>query len=259
MLQLEASPELAMAALPNGEKLPDTGLGENGKADAGKKKGDVKKLSVELADYRTDGAATKGETPLRNEAVPVKEMLVELKGAAAGSAISTATESRPVSFEQFRNADVKSAEQMSSFLSRELHNNLNGDIVRHASVMLRDGGEGLIRLRLHPASLGNVNVRLSLSGNKVEGVITVESAEAYSAFESEKAALETAFRESGFDGASLNMLFAGGGNGAAPDGERAGSFSRAVAASEYESRTITAGLSDTGSSYFAHEGLSILA
>ncbi|MDR3174389.1 MAG: hypothetical protein LBU19_09080, partial [Treponema sp.] len=51
-------------------------------------------------------------------------------------------------------------------LARELRQTVNNDIVRNAQVILRDGGEGLIRLSLKPESLGNVKIRLELTDNK---------------------------------------------------------------------------------------------
>jgi hypothetical protein len=99
-------------------------------------------------------------------------------------------------------------------LARELHQNLNGDIVRHASVVLRDGGEGLIRLSLKPDTLGNVKIRLEMAENKITGHIVVESDEALRAFEREIGALEQAFKDSGFDSADLNMSLASGDGGA---------------------------------------------
>jgi flagellar hook-length control protein FliK len=93
-------------------------------------------------------------------------------------------------------------------LARELHQNLNGDIVRHASILLKDGGEGLIRLSLRPESLGNVKIRLEMAENKVTGHIVVESDEALRAFEREIHSLEQAFRDSGFEGANLDIAYA---------------------------------------------------
>jgi flagellar hook-length control protein FliK len=137
---------------------------------------------------------------------------VELRGANPGreapQALDHSWESRAgLSFEDF--------------LARELHQNLNGDIVRHASVALRDGGEGTIRLALRPESLGNVKIRLEMAENKVTGHIIVESEAAFRAFEREVSSLEQAFRDSGFDAADLDMSLDGGTergwNGEEPD------------------------------------------
>ncbi|MDR0998583.1 MAG: flagellar hook-length control protein FliK, partial [Treponema sp.] len=122
-------------------------------------------------------------------------------------------------------------------LARELHQNLNGDIVRHASVMLRDGGEGLIRLSLKPDTLGNVKIRLEMAENKITGHIVVESDEALRAFQREIGALEQAFKDSGFE-SDLSMSLASGDSGAEgrQDGERAPFFSESFAAGEAASR-----------------------
>jgi flagellar hook-length control protein FliK len=135
------------------------------------------------------------------------ELTVELRSLGkTQSEISAERENRPI--QSFQNT-----------LARELHENLNGDIVRHASVMLRDSGEGTIRLSLKPETLGTVKIRLEIAENKVTGRITVESGEAFRAFEQELHSLEQSFCDSGFDGANLEMAFAsdgkeGRGNGA---------------------------------------------
>jgi flagellar hook-length control protein FliK len=153
-------------------------------------------------------------------------LLVELRGggARAQAEISGERENRPVL--SFRD-----------MLARELHQNLNGDIVRHASILLRDGGEGLIRLSLKPESLGNVKIRLEMTENKVTGHILVESDEALRAFEREIHVLEQAFRDSGFEGADLDIAFAP--EGGQPGGERReregdAPFLRRLAASGYD-------------------------
>ena len=104
--------------------------------------------------------------------------------------------------------EVKASNAMENMLARELHNNFNGDIVRHASMALRDGGESTIRLALRPDSLGNVKIRLEMTDNKITGFIVVESEEALNAFRKEIAALEQAFKEAGFTDANLDLSLA---------------------------------------------------
>jgi hypothetical protein len=243
----------------------DAENGARSESAAGKKKAGSRKLAVEVLDMRSGanvrgGASAEGDgaKPV-NTQVPEKDITVDMKGAPLGS-WGEMGDSRqiPADINPFDNAAAKNAAQFESFLSRELHNGLNGDIVRQAAVMLRDGGEGLIRLQLHPESLGNVRIRLALSGNRVEGTITVESPEAMNAFERERESLEMAFRDSGFEGASLNMQMSGGKTGSGLfDGVQAGAFSQVIAASSYESSTVTAG--ESPRSIYAHGGLSILA
>ncbi|MDR2478487.1 MAG: flagellar hook-length control protein FliK [Treponema sp.] len=110
--------------------------------------------------------------------------------------------------------EVKSGQAFEDILARELHQNFNSDIVRHASMVLRDGSEGTIRLALKPETLGNVKIRLEMAENKITGHIVVESEEALRAFEREIHSLEQAFRDSGFEAASLEMSFAGDSGGA---------------------------------------------
>jgi flagellar hook-length control protein FliK len=96
-------------------------------------------------------------------------------------------------------------------LARELQNNLSGDIVRQAQVVLKNGNAGTIKLSLHPESLGNVKVHLEMVENKLIGHIVVDSAETLRAFEREVHSLEQAFRDSGFQTAQLDTRLAGGG------------------------------------------------
>jgi len=132
--------------------------------------------------------------------------------------------------------ETKAGQAFEDILARELHQNLNNDIVRHASVVLRDSSEGTIRLALKPESLGNVKIRLEMAENKITGHITVESEEALRAFEREITSLEKAFVESGFEGANLEMSLAGNGGGAEQWQEMGvdESLARLIAASHYE-------------------------
>jgi hypothetical protein len=132
------------------------------------------------------------------------EILVELRGENPGRETPQAAD---------QSWESRAGRSFEDFLARELHQNLNGDIVRHASVALRDGGEGSIRLSLRPESLGNVKIRLEMADNKVTGHIVVESEAALRAFEREVSSLEQAFRDSGFDAADLDMSLTQSGGG----------------------------------------------
>jgi hypothetical protein len=121
-------------------------------------------------------------------------------------------------------------------LARELRQNLNSDIVRSAQVVLRDKGEGLIRLSLKPESLGNVKIRLELTENKITGRIVVESGEALRAFEREIASLEQAFRDSGYESAELNAFLAQDGRGSGGREEDKPFYSSRLAADKAASR-----------------------
>jgi flagellar hook-length control protein FliK len=108
---------------------------------------------------------------------------------------------------------ANASRNFADMLSRALGDTLSNDIVRQAAIVLRDGGQGAIRLSLKPETLGSVKIRLELAENKITGTIFVSSEEAYRAFEKEVRALEQAFKESGFESADLNTTFASGGDG----------------------------------------------
>ena len=112
------------------------------------------------------------------------------------------------------NWGTKAAFAFEDLLARELHQNFNNDIVRHASMVLRDEGKGMIRLNLKPDTLGNVKIRLEMAENRITGQIIVESEEALKAFQKEIHSLEQAFKESGFQDASLDMSLAADSGGA---------------------------------------------
>ena len=97
-------------------------------------------------------------------------------------------------------------------LARELRGNLSLDLVKNATLIVRNGGEGTIRLALHPASLGYVKVHLEMTENKIMGHIIVESNEALRAFQRELPVLEKAFKDSGFLETSLEMSLANDGS-----------------------------------------------
>jgi flagellar hook-length control protein FliK len=130
--------------------------------------------------------------------------------------------------------EVKAGNALENMLARELHQNFNGDIVRHASIALKDGGVGTIKINLHPEHLGNVKIRLEMTENKITGQIFVESQEALNAFRKEIAALEQAFRDSGFADASLDLSLASDGADKGNQELEESSIMRQLAALNYE-------------------------
>jgi len=151
------------------------------------------------ANTRTESTynANTGETRPFTEGAS-REVVLEVRMPTqnGGSAATTTWESRPTQ---------ASGQVLENMLARELHQNLNGDIVRQASIILREGNDGTIRLALRPESLGNVKIHLEMAENKITGHIVVESEEALRAFEREIASLEKEFRDAGFEGAELSM------------------------------------------------------
>jgi flagellar hook-length control protein FliK len=119
-------------------------------------------------------------------------------------------------------------------LAEQLAGDLSPNIVKQAAIVLRDGGEGTIRLSLKPETLGKVKIHLEMAENKISGHIFVESEEALRAFEKEIHTLEQAFRDSGFTDASLDTALSGNGGGWKRE-ENVPFFSERFAASSYDS------------------------
>jgi flagellar hook-length control protein FliK len=239
--------ELAAAAPKQKPSAPKHVEKESREEPGEARKTDRRKLNMELRDFRTalkaDGTHGNGAAEDSGGRAPgdypqnhgqEQEIVVDLKSQARSQA--------EVSY----NRESRSQFSFRETLARELHDNLNGDIVRHASVILKNGGEGLIRLSLRPEHLGNVKIRLEMSENKVVGRIVVESGEALRAFEQELRSLEQAFRDSGFEGATLEMsVSSDGGRGGTgnhrENGEEAPFFSERLAAHSYDTSSGASG------------------
>ena len=198
------------------------------------------RVTFEVRDMRTgetnaaNNAQTRSYTVTETAAgrvhgeAPVREITLELRlpdqhnGSTGQSTAQTTWEAK---------AGGTAIENM---LARELHQNFNGDIVRHASMALHDGGEGTIKIALKPESFGNVKIRLEMTENKITGHIVVESEEALNAFRKEIASLEQAFRDSGFTNADLNLSLTADGRNAQDWEQEQGSFTPRMIASRYD-------------------------
>ncbi len=212
-------------------------------ADAKKKDKRKERLEIELYDHRTVGAASSTENAApkaegtalndRKGATNEADLVVNLRAGNAERGAEDA--SRPSSAPQTSFSDA---------LARELRENAASDIVKHASLVLKDGGEGLLRLSLKPDTLGAVKIRLEMADNRIAGRILVESDEALKAFEKELASLEQAFRDGGFDGASLELAVssdgARGGSGERSGGQGPTPFFSERLASTYDAAVVRA-------------------
>ncbi len=100
-------------------------------------------------------------------------------------------------------------------LAAELRSNAP-ELVRAGQIVLRNGGEGTIRLALHPETLGAVRIHLEMSGEKrISGKITVASREAWDAFSESMESLVAAFADEGFDSPGFDLSWAGRDDGGA--------------------------------------------
>jgi len=180
------------------EKTQQTESRQGDRVEA--RKAGRKRNTLEIHDLRTQGGTEtgtiaerglKGAEDIRNS--PVKEIVVELKPTGERNEGPAGSEQKAAS----------ARESFEMLLARELRGDLSSDIVRQAAIILRDGGEGTIKLSLKPETLGKVKIHLEMAENRISGHIIVESEEALRAFEREIRSLEQSFRDSGFE-ASLN-------------------------------------------------------
>jgi hypothetical protein len=189
------------------EQGSDPGALKKDKAEAAESRPGKKnreRLTLEVRDLRQDqGLAGKDqEVTVTRELRSAGETELVVEIHSGGRSPADPGESRAF--------PAGPSQAFEDLLARELNQNLNGDIVRQAQIILKDGGEGTIRLSLKPASLGNVKIHLEMAENKIAGHIIVESNEALRAFEREIHSLEQAFKDSGFEGAALEMAVASG-------------------------------------------------
>jgi len=197
------------------------------------------KVTFEVRDLRTGEANNSNNAQTRSYTVtetaagrahgetPVREITLELRLPEQHNG-STGQTTAQTTWE------AKAGTAIENMLARELHQNFNGDIVRHASMALHDGGEGTIKIALKPESLGNVKIRLEMTENKITGHIVVESKEALNAFRKEIASLEQAFRDSGFTNADLNLSLTADGRNAQGWEQEPSSFTPRMIASRYD-------------------------
>jgi len=104
---------------------------------------------------------------------------------------------------QVKNINNSSLERFSEILKNET--------VKQTSMILKDNGKGEIKLILKPESLGNVRIKVLLDNNNIEGRIIVENISIKEMFESNLSELEQAFKEEGFESASLEVSVSGQG------------------------------------------------
>ena len=190
----------AMLESKNGEKFLNA-LDRSEKNLTDTKKAGKKRMPVEVHDFRTQTGEEAGAIAERG-----------LKGAEeirSGSEKEIVVELRPLEGRGERSAETGqkipqgTGDSFEQLLARELQGDLSTDIVKQAAIVLRDGGEGTIRLSLKPESLGKVKIHLEIAENRILGHIFVDNEEALRAFEQEIHTLEQSFRDSGFE-ASLN-------------------------------------------------------
>ena len=105
--------------------------------------------------------------------------------------------------------------------SRMFRETMNPEIVRQSTFVLKGNQQGEIRLNLRPEHLGNVRVRLEIVENRITGRIIVDSALVRETVEQNLDDLARAFREQGYESASLDVSVSGNGENRAGERELA--------------------------------------
>jgi flagellar hook-length control protein FliK len=188
------------------------------------------RLPVEVLDLRT-GLQAETAGAAVNAAAREQELIVELH--SAGEDIFTGN-SAAETLDSEKTAPAESGKSFESMLAERLSGQLSADIIKQAAIVLRDGGEGTIRLSLKPETLGKVKIHLEMAENKISGHIFVESEEALRAFEQEIHTLEQAFRDSGFSEASLDTALGSGDRRREEGDDTQPFFSSRLAVSSYD-------------------------
>lgn len=119
----------------------------------------------------------------------------------------------------FTNPEIAGAKQpettnFSQMLTDRIYQ-AHDDIVKAGKIVLKDNNAGTIRLNLQPESLGRVRIFLELNeGKKLRGKVTVNSKEAFSAFQENLNELVASFEENGFqmDGFDISWTSSDGEN-----------------------------------------------
>jgi flagellar hook-length control protein FliK len=115
------------------------------------------------------------------------------------------SQNREESFTVRRDIQEPVTKQEQSQLLKQLKTMGNKEVVKQASVILKNNNSAEIRLNLKPDKMGNVRIRLHLQDNNIVGKIIVDNSSVKEVFEQNLESLYKGFRQEGFDTASLNV------------------------------------------------------
>ncbi len=179
---------------------------ENRSVRSDRKKSDERRVTMNFHDSRSIReqsveriAGTESQQAARINGDGTADISISFRAPEQGS------EQR---FQQAVNGQEGKASSFASMLSDELRS-VTPEFVRAGAIILKDNNSGLIRLTLHPESLGNVRIALELSDRKVSGKIIVSSKEAFEAFNENLDGFRDAFIGEGFDSAGFDLSWNG--------------------------------------------------
>jgi flagellar hook-length control protein FliK len=182
---------------------------------------------VDLRSPAARGSRRAAETPERGEAPaegrePSRGFERVLSAREAGSAapasltpVASASLSgfAPTSLSGFAPTSLSGFAPSTGLSGQALQEHLVPEIVRQASIILKDGGEGEIRLVLKPEHLGSVRIRLQLGESSLEGRIVVDNSNVKELLEAHLEQLKGALRQEGYASANIDVTVSGGGSG----------------------------------------------
>ena len=110
------------------------------------------------------------------------------------------------------NENVAKSSDFETVLNR-IRELLRPDAVKKSGIILRENGNGEIRLILKPESLGNVKIHLNITDNRIAGRIIVENNSMKQLIDTHLADLKTALMHDGFMGSSFDVSVSNGSAG----------------------------------------------
>lgn len=116
--------------------------------------------------------------------------------------------------------------QSTASLRQALRDQVNGEIVRSARLIVRGQDQGEIRLNLRPEQMGSVRISLQMQDGHIAGRIIVDNQSVRDVFEQNLSALQKAFAESGLEASGLEVSVADSGNESGTRDETARSAGR---------------------------------
>ena len=145
--------------------------------------------------------------PAGKSAAPAQSGVTDLRLVTRASAANGSEFSLPVSANQAypQERNTTPGIPLPESLQRVWQDKMVPEVVKHTGIIVRDGGEGEIRLILKPESLGNVRIRISINNNSVEGRIVVENNSVKELFDASLDNLKASLRQEGFQSASLEV------------------------------------------------------